>query len=397
MGGTVAPGGSRRLDAAQSGLGIRVKVLHVSPSIAERDGGPSEVAINLCRGLVQEGVAVDLAYTVAAGEETEFRTTARAMVSDSFHVAEFARAGGGGYKYSSDFARWIRKRVDAYDVIHIHAVFSHTSVAAARAARKSDRPYILRPLGALSPFSLRKSPLRKRLFLSLGMRGLIGGAAAIHCTSREEESHVRGTFEVRRTFVLGNGVDDAIFRLPADGRDRAIIFLGRLDPKKNIPMLIHAFNRAALTGWRLIVAGDGEPAYRDTLHRLARSVDADIDFTGWLTGERKRALLASGAVFCLPSSDENFGVAAADAMAAAIPVIVTPQVSLARTVAETDAGWTTSADEEHLASVLREAASNADVRRAKGTNARRIAELHFRWRPIAHELTRMYGELTDHA
>ena len=58
------------------------------------------------------------------------------------------------YKFSFPFWRWLRRDVGRFDAIHIHAVFSFSSVAAAWAARRADIPYIIRPLGVLNRYGM---------------------------------------------------------------------------------------------------------------------------------------------------------------------------------------------------------------------------------------------------
>jgi glycosyltransferase involved in cell wall biosynthesis len=371
-----------------------MKVLHVIPSLAARDGGPSEAIIHLCRALIAGDVEVDLAYTTAGEGEGEGEAIAGDMISPKINLIELPRIGSERFKYAPGFGRRIGKRIGRYDLVHIHAIFSHTSISAARAARSAKRPYVLRPLGSLSPFALRQSPMRKKLFLALGVRDLIRDAAAIHCTSTSEERDVCRAFDVRQTFALPNGVEDSLFDIRPAPRRPLVLFLGRLDRKKNVPILIEAFARAGSDGWRLVIGGEGESSYENSLRNLASRSGAAIEFAGWVHGEEKRELLRSASLFVLPSSDENFGIAVAEAMAAGVPVIISPQVSLAEVVVRTDSGWVVPAEPEPLASVLRTSMANADSIESKGENARRTAEQNFRWPRIGKELIHIYQQLS---
>ena len=366
-----------------------MRVLHVIPSIAARDGGPSEAVIHLCRALAANGIEVDLAFTMAHGDEC-------VQTIPGVNLIDLPRIGGERFKYAPSFKRRIGNRMADSDLVHIHAIFSHTSVSAARLARSLGRPYILRPLGSLSPYSLQRSPLRKRLFLGLGMRDLIGNAAAIHCTSPSEERDVQAEFDVKRTFALSNGVDEAMFETSFAPRQRTVLFVGRLDRKKNLPTLIEAFACAASPGWRLVIAGEGDSAYETSLRSLTADLDAAVEFVGWVHGECKRELFQTASLFVLPSAHENFGIAVAEAMAAGVPVIVSPQVSLSEIIAKTDSGWVVPADPVSLAAALRDAMANADRSRAKGDNARRTAQRLFRWRQIGDEMLEIYEQTCGH-
>ena len=85
-------------------------------------------------------------------------------------------------------ARWLKENVENFDLVHIHAIFSHSSVAAYKACKEKDIPYIVRPLGTLDPSTIRRKALRKRLFQIAWGRDMLSCAAKIHySTNREKE------------------------------------------------------------------------------------------------------------------------------------------------------------------------------------------------------------------
>src|SRR5205814_66912 len=92
-------------------------------------------------------------------------------------VLFFKRVWTESYKYSPALAAWLGRHVRDFDVVHIHAVMSHASIAAGRACRRAGVPYIVRPLGTLDRWSLEQKSLRKRLFMRLAGNRLLGGAA----------------------------------------------------------------------------------------------------------------------------------------------------------------------------------------------------------------------------
>src|ERR1041384_8642488 len=131
-----------------------MRVLHVIPSVADRSGGPATAIIPMCRALMQQGVEVQLVST-GIQEAGEYKDGPAQL---------FPAELGASFKYSRPLASWLNANVRHFDLAHVHAVFNHSSVAAARACRRANVPYIIRPLGTLDPWSMTQKSLGKRVF-----------------------------------------------------------------------------------------------------------------------------------------------------------------------------------------------------------------------------------------
>jgi glycosyltransferase involved in cell wall biosynthesis len=311
------------------------------------------------------------------------------------------------WKYSRPLARWLDGHVREFDAVHIHAVFSHACVAAAQACRRRNVPYIVRPLGNLDPWSLHQKALRKRVLWHLCARQMVHGAAAIHYTTASEQHLAEAMLGLERGVVVPLGVDDSLFDAPyvAEGfrqqhaglaRDPYILILGRVHPKKGLELFFDIFlgvtNAAAHRKWRLVVAGDGEPAYMARLERLVRDRQAEerILFTGWLGGTDKLAALQGAALLALPSHQENFGLVVAEAMACAVPVLISTHVNLADEVLASGAGWVAPLEREQLKLALLEGVERKEERLSRGARGRDLARAHFRWPAVGSELVKVY-------
>jgi len=121
------------------------------------------------------------------------------------------------------------------------------------------------------------------------------------------------------------------------------LFLGRLQEKKGCDLLIQAFARVAARDerLRLVMAGPGDEAWVAHLKELAHKAGiADrIVWTGMLTGDLKWAAFYACELFCLPSHQENFGIAVAEALACGRPVAISDKVNIWREVETDEAGW----------------------------------------------------------
>jgi len=383
-----------------------VRVLHVIPAIAPRYGGPSQAVIGTSRALAHRGVEVLIVTTDADGGG---RLPTRLEVPRDWQgvpVMFFRRQWSEAFKYSRPLALWLDRHVAEFSIVHIHAVFSHSSLAAAAACRRRDVPYVVRTLGTLDPWSMQQKPMRKRLLWHLGVSRMLDGAAAIHYTTATEQRLAEKPLGLRRGVVIPLGIDQSEYTYAADvagfrarhpdlGKHPYIVVLGRLHPKKGVEALIAAFlqatRREGLHDWRLVVAGDGEAAHAAHLRRIAggRPGGERVVFTGWVAGQEKLAALQGAAVLALPSHQENFGLVVVEALACGVPVLVSPHVNLADEVQAAGAGWVVPLDPAGLEAGLVLAMARPDERQRCAAAGRRLVE-RFSWPRVAAELSQLY-------
>jgi glycosyltransferase involved in cell wall biosynthesis len=377
------------------------QILHVVPALARRYGGPSVAALEMCRSLQRAGAAVAIATTDADGGGRLRVPIGTLVPYGDVPAIFFPRRGPDSFKWAPELGRWLRERVAEFDAVHVHGVFSYSTLAAGRACTRAGVPYLVRPLGSLDPWSLRRHRLRKLLLLRLGLRGVLLRAAAMHYTTTEEQRLAESSLPgLPRGVPVPLGLEAPWFEAPAPSASRrpVVLMLSRLDPKKSIETAIAAWHRLAAggrtTGWSLTVAGDGAPGYVRTLqHASADGAAAgQIRFVGWVSGAERQELIRTSSVFLLPSKQENFGIAVAEAMASATPVIVTPHVNLAPEIARQGAGWVVERNVEALTGTLDAAMSDAAARADRGAAGRTLAE-QFRWPAVAAALDTLYDEI----
>lgn len=386
-----------------------MKVLHVIPSVAARYGGPSQAVYTMCRALQDQGTELFIATTNADGDGELPVPLEEKIVYQGVPTIFFARQWSEAVKYSRPLAQWLDCNVKGFDLAHIHSVFSHACVAAARACRKNDVPYLVRPLGTLDPWSLKQKRLRKRLIWYTGVRRMLTGAAAIHYTTAEEKRLVEAELGLTRGEVVPNGLEPGFLerrlqsfegQQPWIGHGPYVLALSRIHPKKCYELLIESFaslrERGMFSNWRIVFAGDGDAEYLNQLKSLAarKGLNGDALFVGWLDGERKQAALKGASLLALPSYQENFGISLIEAMAYGVPVLVSPHVNLAPEIEEAGAGWVSPLSEEHLSVALAEAMGNEPERRRRGDRGRRLAE-SFAAPEVAVKLMDLYESLIE--
>ena len=333
------------------------------------------------------------------------------------------------YKVSFPLSGWLSRHIRDYDLVHIHALFSYSSYAAARLAAKNGVPFIVRPLGVFNRWGMQN---RRRLLKQFSFRfieqRILRNAAAIHYTSQQERVEAEEAGVRKESVVIPLGVDLSGFReLPGpetfyekfpEARGREIIlFLSRLDPKKGLDLLLRAFAtderrqgtddgrettedglRSSVAGGLgplLVIAGDGENQFVGDLRRLAGElgIAGEILWTGFLAGTDKLSALAAASLFVLPSYSENFGIALVEAMAAGLPCVMSDQVGIAVDVKEFDAGVVVPCEVEPLASAMQRLIDDPELRVYLSRNARRLVDDRFSLEAMTESLVKLYDQV----
>lgn len=242
------------------------------------------------------------------------------------------------------FSRWV-DRIDQARLIHLFGM-SREGLDVARLANAQRVPVVVSPICWFEPAALRAlatNPVRggvdlakwavRRVFprLPSWRRELLDLADAVLPNSQAEADQLIGMFgtDPRKIQVVPNGVqpafasaDPSLFRATY-GEDDFVLYVGRLEPRKNVLGLIRAVRP---TGYPLVILGEMPPGQDE--YRAACRAEGQ-GFVRWLGRvEHDDPLLASAyaaaRVFALPSWFETPGLAALEAGLAGCSVVITP-------------------------------------------------------------------------
>jgi glycosyltransferase involved in cell wall biosynthesis len=377
-----------------------MKVLQVIPSVSLVHGGPSRAIVDMERALAARSVDVTTVTTNDDGPGRRMTVQCGRPVKAAHATRLFFPLTTEAYKVSIGLVRWLNANVASFDVVHAHALFSFAPIAAALIARRRGVPYILRPLGVLSPYGLSaRRVLLKKLSLMLVERRLLAAAAAVHFTSLAEQSEAEALGLKCNGVVVPLGVDvrPVAERGPPCRDSPRILFLSRLDPKKNLDGLLRALPRvlARHPSARLAIAGEGDPSYLGRLKALSHDLGVTdrVDWLGYVEGERKASALAGASVFVLPSYSENFGIAAVEALAAGLPCVVSREVAVAHEVERAGAGVVTGLDAQSIAASIEQVLENKARYLRMSSAAARLAAYGFSLEKMGERLEALYHEI----
>jgi glycosyltransferase involved in cell wall biosynthesis len=270
------------------------------------------------------------------------------------------------------------------------------SFAAWRRYAGSTIPYYVFPHGMLDPWFKKTFPLKhvkKWFYWPWAEYRVLRDAAAVIFTSEEERLLARKSFWLYRARekvsplgveapgISPNAKSEFLSRYPQLQNTRNFLFLGRLHPKKGCDILLDAFARvSSREPISLVLAGPDQIGWEAELRQqVARlNLTERVVFTGMLEGAMKQGAFASADAFVLPSHQENFGIAVVEALAAAVPVLISNRVNIWREIDADRAGRVESDDVQGTLRLLqRWIDSSPSERDAMQHNARKCFEQRF--------------------
>jgi glycosyltransferase involved in cell wall biosynthesis len=314
-----------------------MRVLQVTPMYYPElhFGGPPQKIHDLSRGLRSRGHEVRVATLHSARPGANAST-----VVDGVPVRYLSWVGRGSRQVPLGAWR-IAEMARQSDVIHGYGLYNLLSPAAARIAGWTGRPFVLEPLGM--GVVRARNRMAKGMYHRVFSRWMYRAAGRVIATSPAEYEDLFPMVPPGKLVLRRNGIDLSPFRdmppreefrnrlgIPND--ERILLYLGRISPIKNLEDLVHAFKEAALDRARLFLVGPmGESGYAARLRLLVSDLALGdrVALTGPMYGREKLAALSSADLFVLPSIAESYGNAAAEAVAAGLPVLLTQTCGIA--------------------------------------------------------------------
>jgi glycosyltransferase involved in cell wall biosynthesis len=378
-----------------------VRVLLVTPYYAPAYafGGPVRVTEAIARAAVGAGHELTVATTDALDEHARVPSSAEA-VPPGARVLRFANVHHGlaaramGWT-PRGFRGWVHENAREFDVVHLNDIYSVLSVAAARAARGAGVPYVVQPHGSTAATRARGRALVKRAFLTAwGRRTLAEASALLAGTVAERADLLAAGAPAHRIADIPPPLDlpDAHERAPLPARP-TLVFVGRFHAIKGLDRLLRAaaLARRDLPLLRVVLVGAGAPLQSE-LARLARRLELEVEFPGFLDGEAKLRALQAAHAFCLLSRSEGLPVAALEAMACGTPVILSDGCNLPEV--HERGGLVVSGDSSTAAAAIVRLLSDAALRARLSAGAEAFAQ-GFHADAVLPRLLALYEDLAS--
>lgn len=386
-----------------------MKILHVITTLSPFAGGPTVVLKAMAYAQAKQGNEVAICTTNGDHPWGELSVpTNRPVITDQVAIWYFTMRYFRPLCVSTNLSRWIDKNVSHYDIVHVHGLYRFPTTYAAWRARKAGVPYFIRPHGSLDPFLYKQSryclPL-KRIYERLFDIPNLNHATAIDYTTQEEAERAVILGLRSKSFIVPNGIDWRIYadlspkglfrkKLGINNQTRLVLFLGRINFKKGLDLLVPAFARVTQANpkARLAVVGPDNEGYGSKVRQWCRGhgIEDKVLFVGHLSSEEVKQAYVDADVFVLPSYTENFGLTVVEAMASATPVVISDQVNIHREVRKAGAGIVVPLDPKKIAEAICCVLEDKHNARAMGRRGRKLAEERYAWHRIVEQLTKVY-------
>lgn len=369
-------------------------ICHVVSSLSASAGGPSRVVPPLCHHLAKLNTTVVLS-AVDTGENV---VTAMLTDSQRYTVRLTPKPFWNPLQkfWFPGFKAHLKEECihNKISLIHGHGLWTGVNHIAAQVAKELGIYLVTTPHGMLEPWALQHHAWRKRVAWALYQKKDLTQAHTIHATSQAEALQIRKLGFRQAITLIPNGIETPPKSATAsiDDKNRTILFLSRIHPKKGILDLVRAWAISKKEGWQIIIAGPDEGGHRAKVEALIQKLKLEkyFHFVGSVEDDKKWALYQQSDLFVLPSYSENFGLVIGEALAAGLPVITTQETPW-RELKTEHCGWWIKTGPDALAKTLKTAMNLSPLhRKAMGQRGKKLVKRKYAWAKIAVSMKKTY-------
>lgn len=216
------------------------------------------------------------------------------------------------------------------DILHIHGVWMYPQYAAAKFAYNNNIPFLISCHGMYEPWLWLNGSFKKKVYFKYVVQKIFSKAKYLHAITWSESEELKKLFPNTNVIEIPNLIDPSSTKIDfPDFIEKYILYLGRIDKKKGIDILINAFANLNNSKFKLKIAGAFND-YQRELEELVKSLKLEdkVDFVGLVTGTDKELLFKNAFVFVAPSHSEVVGMVNLESAVFGTPVITTIQTGL---------------------------------------------------------------------
>lgn len=300
------------------------------------------------------------------------------------------------WNYNKDLSSFLKK-IEFFDIFHLHGVYTYTQYIASKVSLEKKLPYVVSPHGMLEPWILEKGALKKKLYLSLILNDLLKKASVLHAITPLEKNNLYKLTNHKKIIEIPNLFD---FNLVSNisvsyaPREDYLIYIGRIDKKKGIELIINSLSKISNKNIKLKILGK-ENEYSNYLKSIITKLNLEdkIEFLGPIYNYEKYNLIANARALIAPSYSEAIGMVNLEAAACKTPVITTFQTGIKKEWGD-NGGKLINPNEEDLKQAIIECLSwNHSERVDRGNSLYNYAYKNYSWIKKGNLWNELYNSL----
>jgi glycosyltransferase involved in cell wall biosynthesis len=241
--------------------------------------------------------------------------------------------------YCPSAAKVARQIIKDYDIVYATNWYYHLGMVFSKIAHECNTPFVICAMASLQEKAKKtNASLQKSIADKIYTKQMVSHAAGFHSMGgTETDVYIQWGADPKKIYRIDHGLvldnfkikkrTRIIERIGLDKNSRYVLFVGRIDPKKGVELLLHAFSKLIKTHEDviLVLSGTGADYYVNKMKDLVNQLDVgkNVKFTGFVSEEEKLELMELTKLFILTSHSDIHPMATVEALAMSVPLILT--------------------------------------------------------------------------
>lgn len=352
-----------------------LKVLNLIDSMDPKQGGPPEAIRNLKRSLNKKKKII---YVLSV---------------DNFSFLQILK-----FIFYKKSKLKICKFINKFDILHCHSIWNYKIILLAQISNSLGLKVIFSSHGYLDDWSLRRSIIKKKIFLFLILNRLLLNAK-LFFSNIGEYNESKKKIKFGDVFVIPNGIDTSLYKKLVQHQKvtlkKKIIYFGRIHKKKGIEIFLEAIKEMPdnfFENYFFEITGPGEKNYVSKIREMIKKfkIEKFVSIEKPKSSKEKINYLQNADIFVLPSYEEGDSIALKEAMSASNMVIISEQCRLP-IVEKENAGFIIKTSKESIKNALKKLKySNLSV---MGENSKKIISKYFENDICSNRVLKIYEDI----
>lgn len=349
----------------------KIRIASIIDSLDNKFGGPPKAAVD--QNIYFKKVRKYKALIVNLDDKQKFPE----LIKNKISVINFKRSflgrikliGIGRYNINIRFFFWLIKNRNNFDYFIFHQIWDFKNILA-RLFLKNK--YYIFIHGSLDPYEKKTilKYIKKKIYWYLFEKKNLLHARSILLTTVQEEKNLKKTFvntdgiktEVTNYGITKTDIDNKKINNTFKKKFSFLksknyyLFIGRIDPKKGLDVLIESIELLG-AGYKglFVIAGDDSNSYAQELKKmiLLKNLGNKILFIGQIDGYEKYAAIVNSKATVLSTHAENFAISLVESLSFSVPVLTTVGANIYKTILAYKAGYVTKINSISFSKIIK--------------------------------------------